>query len=167
MFQRPGRFQAKHIMPVRAIRCRTVLMVPSGFGSVNCQYSVGHQLHLDEGAVPQPFLEVIEAIKPSEYLLHHPPALSIFLYGPGFCRNVRLSGVLEVEGELGMGLNVSIPAPRAWGACDVEPAIQVVKPDLDTPGQAGLSAPSGDVDGAVPFQGLPYVAINYSVTPRK
>ena len=88
MFQLPGRFQAKHILPVLAIRCRTVLMVPSGFGSVNCHYSVGLQLHLDEGAVPQPFLEVIEAIKLSENLLHHPPALSFFLYGPGAGRNV-------------------------------------------------------------------------------
>jgi len=31
-----------------------------------------------------------------------------------------------VEGELGMGLNVGVPAPTAWGAGYVEPAIQVV-----------------------------------------
>ena len=75
--------------------------------------------------------------------------------------------MFEVEGELGMGLNVGVPAPTAWGAGDVELAIQVVKPDLDTPGQAGLSAPGGDVDGAVPLQCLPYFAIHYSVNSSR
>jgi hypothetical protein len=59
-----------------------------------------------------------------------------------------------MEGELRVGQQVGVPVPAPRGASDVQAAVQIMEPDLYAAGLSGGSAPGGDVDSAIPFQGL-------------
>jgi hypothetical protein len=112
------------------------------------------QLYLHQGASLHPSVEV--PVPPKSLDDSGQDVLAL-----GFIQNGRCSGgqvnlhpLLQMEGELGVGQQVGVPVPGPRGASDVQAAIQIVEPDLSAAGLFGCSAPGGDVDSAIPFQGL-------------
>ena len=112
------------------------------------------QLYLHQGASFHPSVEV--PVPPKSLDDSGQDVLAL-----GFIQNGRCSGgqvnlhpLLQMENELGVGQQVGVPVPSPRGASDIQTAIQIVEPDLFAAGLSGASAPGGDIDSAVPFQGL-------------
>ena len=72
-------------------------------------------------------------------LRRHPPAFGRIGDGTGTRRDVRLGALLEVELEVGVRDDVAT-TPAGRPAADVDAAVEVVEPDLDSPGLSGNAA---------------------------
>ena len=59
-----------------------------------------------------------------------------------------------MKSKPGVCHQVGVPIATAGRAGNVEPAFNIVEPDLLESGLPGIPSSGGDIDGAVPFQGL-------------
>jgi hypothetical protein len=112
------------------------------------------QLYLHQGASFHPSVEVPVPLKSLDDSGQDVLALGLIQNGRCSGGQVNLHPLLQMEGELRVGQQVGVPVPAPRGASDVQAAIQIVEPDLCAAGLSGGSAPGGDIDSAVPFQGL-------------
>src|SRR5215475_12109707 len=66
---------------------------------------------------------------------------------------VRLYALFEVEGELGVRLQVGIPVASSWGSPrDVHLPLNIMEPYLDAAWLSGVPTSGGDVNHTALFQ---------------
>jgi hypothetical protein len=121
--------------------------------------------HFNERTLGNPGIQIAIPFELVEDAPQHAPALSLIQDCPGACRQVCFNAAFQVECEIRVGAQVSIPAALAGRAGDIDLSIQVKKPDLDPARYPCFAANRGDIDRPVCRQGTLYFVIQVPVFP--
>src|ERR1700737_2593097 len=110
--------------------------------------------HFDEWAVANHCLEVLAAPIARD-VRKDLPSLGLLVDDASRCWKVGADLAFEMERHGGVRVEIRDPAPALARrhAADVDPAVDVVKHDLDAPGPAGFAAGGGDIDSVPGLQG--------------